>query len=238
MIKMDNIKIPIHVAIIMDGNGRWAKKRFLPRLAGHNKGIETLREIIEFSAKKGIKHLTVYAFSTENWKRPEKEVQGLLKLIEKYFDKELDNLFKNNVVLNIIGKRSDIPEKTNNIFLKAENKTKVNNGLQLNIAFNYGARDEILTAVKKISKKYKNDKIKLDDINKKFFSNHLYTKNIPDPDLVIRTSGEIRLSNFLLWQISYSELYFTDVLWPDFGKEEFNKALKAYDKRNRRYGKV
>ncbi|MGM0378519.1 MAG: isoprenyl transferase [Bacillota bacterium] len=235
---MDDIKIPKHVAIIMDGNGRWAKKRFLPRLAGHNKGIETLREIIEFSAKKGIEYLTVYAFSTENWKRPEKEVQGLLKLIEKYFDKELENLFENNVILNIIGKRSDIPEKTNNIFLKAENKTKVNDGLQLNIAFNYGARDEILTAVKEISKKYKNDEISLDDINKNFFSNHLYTKNIPDPDLVIRTSGEIRLSNFLLWQISYSELYFTNVLWPDFGKEEFHKALKAYDKRNRRYGRV
>jgi len=231
-------KIPEHIAIIMDGNGRWAKQRHLPRLAGHKAGVESLREILKFSSDIGVKCLTVYAFSTENWKRPETEVTGLFKLLVLYLEKELNEIHGNNVKLKIIGDYNKLPlnviEKINN----ALEKTKDNTGLTFNIALNYGSRDEIINAVKNMYTEIKNGNIKEEDINEKTISNMLYTYDIPDPDLIIRTSGELRLSNFLLWQSAYSELYFTDTFWPDFHKENLVEAIKEFQNRKRRYGGI
>ncbi len=228
----NDITLPRHVAIIMDGNGRWAKKRGLPRSFGHKVGTENVRKIVKYCSKKGIEYLTVYAFSTENFKRPQDEVSTLMKLLVEYFNKETDELRENGVRLNVIGDTSSfapvVREAIENGIKKTENCSK----LVFTIALAYGARAEIVNAVKNIISSG------VEDINEETISKYLYTYDLPDPDLIIRTSGEERLSNFLLYQAAYSEFYFTDVLWPDFSEKEFDKALEEYSKRNRRYGGV
>lgn len=231
-------KLPNHVAFIMDGNGRWATKRFLPRLAGHNAGVEALREIIRFSSDIGIGYVTFYAFSTENWGRPQEEVSGLMELLVRFLRNEIDELHENNVKIVILGELSGLPQLPREEVMRAIEKTKDNTGLTCCIALNYGSRFEIVSAVKKISQEVQDGKLSIDDIDEKVFANNLYTSGIPDPDLMVRTSGELRLSNYLLWQLAYSEFYFTDVFWPDFNKDEYIKAIKEYQARNRRYGKV
>lgn len=235
---MDEKTLPKHVAFIMDGNGRWAKKRLLPRIAGHKAGVEALKKVIRYSSQIGIKYVTVYAFSTENWRRPEKEVKGILNLLVTAMNKEFDELIANDVKIKMLGLEENLPPKVKKAFHDAEEKTKNNKGLQFNIAFNYGSRKEIIHSVKEISKLIKSNKIGIDAIDEALFESFLYTKDIPDPDLVIRTSGEVRLSNFLLWQISYSELYFTDTYWPDFNEIAYQKALDEYSKRKRRFGSL
>jgi undecaprenyl diphosphate synthase len=230
--------LPSHVAIIMDGNGRWAKKRFLPRLAGHKAGVKSLKKIIKYSSNIGIDYLTVYAFSTENWRRPKDEVNGIIKLLFDAILQYIDELIEENVIMKIIGDKSDLSIDILNLFNEVEKKTENNTGMQFNIAFNYGSRNEIIHSVKKIAKLCIDKEISIDDIDENLIGSNLYTESIPDPDFVIRTSGEIRLSNFLLWQISYSELYFTDTYWPDFNEAEYIKALNEYQNRKRRYGKV
>jgi len=230
--------LPRHVAFIMDGNGRWAKKRFLPRIAGHKAGVEALKKVIRYSSQVGIKYVTVYAFSTENWRRPEKEVKGILELLVTAMNKEFDELIANDVKIKMLGIEENLPKKVRKAFYDAEEKTKNNKGLQFNIAFNYGSRKEILHSVKEISKLVKAEAIEVNEIDESLFERFLYTKDIPDPDLVIRTSGEVRLSNFLLWQISYSEFYFTDTYWPDFDETAYQKALDEYSNRKRRFGSL
>ena len=230
--------LPRHVAFIMDGNGRWAKKRFLPRIAGHKAGVEALKKVIRYSSEVGIKYVTVYAFSTENWRRPEKEVKGILELLVTAMNKEFDELIANDVKIKMLGTEKNLPEKVKKAFNEAEEKTKNNKGLQFNIAFNYGSRKEMIHSVKEISKLIKSKTIEIEAIDEMLFERFLYTKDIPDPDLVIRTSGEIRLSNFLLWQISYSELYFTDTYWPDFDEKAYQVALDEYSNRKRRFGSL
>ncbi|MCJ7715848.1 MAG: isoprenyl transferase [Anaerolineales bacterium] len=227
-------KIPTHVAIIMDGNGRWALARGLPRLAGHKAGTENLREVIEACAEFGIKYLTIYAFSTENWNRPEEEIQGLMGIFRTMLDRELNNLHENGVQLRHIGRLDGIDKKLQQKVQEAIELTKENQTLILNVAFNYGGRDEILQAVKQIVADGNN----IEELNDDQFSNYLFTAGSPDPDLIIRTSGEFRISNFLIWQGAYAEWYFTPTFWPDFNKQELYKALLAYNERDRRYGKV
>ncbi len=229
-------RIPKHLAIIMDGNGRWAKKRNLPRIFGHKEGAKSVREIIEASAKIGIKYLTLYAFSTENWKRPDKEVNFLMNLLNNYLTKEEKTLIDNDIRLNVIGDISKLPEKIQKKIDRLKRITKNNKRMMLILALNYGARSEITQAVKKISSMVKKGKLKTGKIKESTISENLYTAGIPDPDLLIRTSGEMRVSNFLLWQIAYSEIYISDVLWPDFRKKELFKAIKEYGRRERRYG--
>ncbi len=235
---MQNNILPKHIAIIMDGNGRWAKKRFLPRLVGHNQGVKTLKEIVRYSSDIGIEYLTVYAFSTENWARPKTEVNGIIKLLFDAMKEYINELIENNVKMKIIGDKETIPKNVMELFNDCENKTKNNTGMQFNIAFNYGSRQEMVHSVKEIAKLCLENKIDVNEINEKLIQENLYTKDMPDPDFVIRTSGEIRISNFLLWQISYSELYFTETYWPDFKKSEYKKALEEYQNRKRRYGKI
>jgi undecaprenyl diphosphate synthase len=227
-------KIPQHVAIIMDGNGRWALEKGLPRLSGHRAGTENLREVIEASAEFGIKYLTIYAFSTENWKRPKDEIQGLMRIFKTMLDRELGNLHENGVQLRHIGKLDGIDKELQKKVHEAIELTKDNDTLILNVAFNYGGRDEIIQAVKNIIMTGH----KADDINDEVIAKHLYTSQSPDPDLIIRTSGEFRCSNFLIWQGAYAEWYFTPTYWPDFDKEELRNALIAYNQRDRRYGEV
>jgi len=227
-------KIPAHVAIIMDGNGRWALERGLPRLSGHKAGTENLREVIEACVEFGIKYLTIYAFSTENWNRPEEEIQGLMGIFRTMLDRELNNLHKNGVQLRHIGRLDGIDKRLQQKVQEAIKLTKGNQTLILNVAFNYGGRDEILQAVKKIVANGEN----IEDLNDDLFSKYLFTAGSPDPDLIIRTSGEFRISNFLIWQGAYAEWYFTPTYWPDFNKEELLQALLAYNERDRRYGKV
>ncbi len=233
-----DLKIPNHVAIIMDGNGRWAKKRHMPRTYGHKVGADVLEQILEDADNIGIKYLTVYAFSTENWARPLEEVKVIMNLFRDYLNNSVDKCNKNNVRCKIIGERSrlapDIVEAIENL----EEKTKQNTGITFIIAINYGSRDEIVRSVKQIANCAKEGKINLEDITEENFANFLDTKDIPDPDLLIRTSGEERLSNFLMWQLAYTEFYFTDVAWPDFNKEELLKAIEKYSGRDRRYGGV
>jgi len=224
--------VPEHVAIIMDGNGRWAKKRGLPRLAGHQAGTENLRRIIRACVEFGIKYLTIYAFSTENWGRPKEEVEGLLKILESVIEKELTELHQEGVKLRHIGRLEKLPESLRNKVESAIELTKDNDRLTVVVAFNYGGRDEIVSAVENIVK----SGVRSEDVTEQLISDHLFTKDIPDPDLVIRTSGEMRLSNFLIWQAAYSELYITPVYWPDFNKEELHKALESFCLRNRRFG--
>ena len=238
---LDMNRIPASIAIIMDGNGRWAKKRFLPRVAGHNAGMLAMKEIIKTSSTLGVKHLTVYAFSTENWKRSDEEVSGIFKLLVKYVDSELEELNANNVRVRILGDYSVIPEEARNRIEKSLAATASNTGLQFNIALNYGSRAEIVRAVNRINEDIREGVLGEDtEITEELLSRYLYTGdengNIPDPDLIIRTSGEERLSNFLLWQCAYSEFVFTDVLWPDFTPEEFKKTIEVYQNRDRRFG--
>ncbi len=228
--------LPTHVAIIMDGNGRWAQKRKLPRLAGHNAGMQAMTEIVRASSNIGIKHLTVYAFSTENWKRSEEEVSGIFKLLIVYVEKKLKELCKENVRLTVIGDYTALPEAAVKSLEKALEDTKNNTGLNFNIALNYGSRNEILRAAKDMARDIMAGKLDIDAVTEEDFSDRMFTKGMPDPDLVIRTSGEERLSNYLLWQSAYSELVFSDVLWPDFTVSEYKKMLKVYESRNRRFG--
>ncbi len=231
-------KLPLHVAIIMDGNGRWAKKRGLPRIAGHQAGVKAVKRIVRVASEIGIKYLTLYTFSTENWKRPKEEVSAIMKLLEQTTRREIDELDKSNVKLITTGRIEELSPKRRNILEKATQKTKDNTGLTLNLALSYSGRIEILDAVKKLAQDVEQGKLEIKNIDENLFSKYLYTKDLPDPDLLIRTSGEMRLSNFLLWQTSYTELYITQVLWPDFSIENFYKAILNYQERERRFGRV
>jgi undecaprenyl diphosphate synthase len=236
--KINMKKIPKHIAIIMDGNGRWAKKRNLPRTLGHAAGVEALRDIVKASSQIGVKVLTLYAFSTENWKRPKNEVNALMNLLVEYLKKEVDELHQENVKIITIGDITKLQLKCQNELNKACEKTKNNSGLILNLALNYGGRSEIVEMVKTISEGVKIGKIELDEIDENMVSNNLYTKGLPDPDLIIRPSGELRISNFLLWQCAYSEFWFSDIYWPDFKKNNLYKAIIDYQGRDRRFGGI
>ena len=229
-------KIPTHVAIIMDGNGRWAKKRNMPRIKGHYEGMQTVKKITKYASKLGVKYLTLYAFSTENWARPKEEVSYLMDLPEKMFSSFMPELMENNVKVEVIGVVEKLPENTRKAVDDAIEQTKNNTGLKLIFALNYGSKDEIVTAVKRIAQGAANNEYKVEEIDEQLISDNLFTKDTPDPDLLIRTSGEQRISNFLLWQIAYSEFIFTKVAWPDFVEEEFYKALLEYQSRDRRFG--
>ena len=233
---MSDKNIPGHVAIIMDGNGRWARQRGLPRIVGHRAGVKSVQEVIRCAKESGIKVLTLYAFSTENWKRPKNEVSALFKLLEKYIDSQADSLVRNNIRLSVIGRLEGLPESVQDKLKRVMDRTKDNTALVLNLALNYGAKIEIVDAVRAIVKDCVSGRIKLEEIGEKSFSDYLYTSGLPDPDLLIRTSGEMRLSNFLLWQIAYSELYISKKLWPDFKGKDLLKAIEEYQKRQRRYG--
>lgn len=235
---VSKLKIPNHVAIILDGNGRWAKKRFMPRNYGHLQGAKAVEQICEDADSLGIKYLTVYAFSTENWNRPEDEVEALMKLLRNYLSNCIERANKNNMRVRVIGEKSRLSDDIRSKVEELEEVSKVNTGLNFTIALNYGSRDEIIRAVRRIGEDVKNGKITTDSINDRLISDYLDTNDIPDPDLLIRTSGEERLSNFLLWQCAYTEFYFTDVLWPDFNKAELIKAIEKYSARDRRFGKV
>lgn len=231
-------KIPLHVAIIMDGNGRWAKKQGEERIFGHKNAIQAVRDAVEQAAESNIKYLTLYTFSEENWNRPRQEVLALMELLVDSLNAELETLMKNNIRLNTIGNIEKLPENCLKNLKNTLEKTKHNTHMTLTLALSYGARDEIIKAVKKISSDIKNGEISIKNINEELFNKYLFTKNIPDPELIIRTSGEQRISNFLLWQIAYSEFYFTDILWPDFRKEHFIQAIENYQNRERRFGKT
>jgi len=238
---LDREKIPAHIAIIMDGNGRWAKAKGVPRVAGHNAGMQAMKEIVKASSQLGVKHLTVYAFSTENWKRSAEEVGGIFKLVVKYVNSELAELHENNVRVRILGDYTAVPKPAVESLEKSLETTKNNTGLQFNIALNYGSRAEIVRAVNLIEKDKKAGVIDSDmEITEELISRYLYTGiengDIPDPDLIIRTSGEERLSNFMLWQSAYSEFGFTDVLWPDFTPAEYERMIETYQNRERRFG--
>ncbi|WP_203362335.1 isoprenyl transferase [Bacillus sp. REN10] len=228
--------VPEHIAIIMDGNGRWAKKRALPRVAGHHEGMKTVRKVTRLANRLGVKTLTLYAFSTENWKRPKLEVDFLMKLPEEFLGTFLPELIEENVRVEMMGDREQIPSHTLRAVDKARKETEKNDGLILNFALNYGSRAEILDAVKNIMHDAKNGILKEVDLNEEVFSRYLMTKHLSDPDLLIRTSGEIRLSNFMLWQLAYTEFWFSDVLWPDFDEHHLLEAIEAYQGRSRRFG--
>ncbi len=235
---IDKTKLPKHIAIIMDGNGRWAKKRGMLRNLGHKKGAKSVKEVVEACAELHIKYLTLYTFSTENWNRPKVEVELLMKLLISSLKKELNTLQKNNIKLTTIGNIDLLPTKVYNELIDVIDKTKNNNRLTLTLALSYGSREELIKTIKEISLKVKNNLISPENIDKSVINNHLYTQNLPDVDLLIRTSGEHRISNFLLWQIAYAELYFTDTLWPDFTKENLFEAILNYQHRERRFGKT
>ena len=235
-IKQD--RIPRHIAIIMDGNGRWAKKQGLARMFGHKQGVETVHRITEAAAELGIQYLTLYAFSTENWNRPKEEVDALMALLVDTIVKETPTLMKNNIVLQTIGDLSRLPETTRNKFLECIEQTSQITGLTLIIALSYSARWELIQAAKHIASAVQQGQLRIEEINEEVLSNHLTTADIPDPDLLIRTSGELRISNFLLWQLAYSEMYFTSCLWPEFTNEEFYRAIVDYQSRERRFGKT
>lgn len=236
--KIDLKKTPNHIAIIMDGNGRWAKKQGEVRLFGHSSGVEAVREVLKGCVDLGVRYLTLYAFSTENWNRPQEEVDGLMNLMVETIANEVDELNANNVRLRSIGDESKLPMACNNELAKAKEATADNSGVDLILALNYSARWEIMNAVKNIAKKVEAGSTKAEDIDEEFFEKELCMNDVPDPELLIRTSGEYRLSNFLLWQIAYAELYFTDKLWPDFNKEDLFQAVLDYQGRERRFGKV
>ena len=230
--------LPKHLAIIMDGNGRWAKQRGKLRVFGHENGVKAVRETVESCAKMGIDYLTLYAFSTENWNRPKLEVDTLMRLLVASLKKELKTLNKNNIKLNAIGNISSLPRKAHEELMEVIHKTSKNTAMTLSLALSYGARDELKTAVQQISIKVKNNIISPENIDETIINNHLYTHNLPDVDLLIRTSGEHRISNFLLWQIAYAELYFIDVFWPDFSEQHLAEAITNYQNRERRFGKT
>lgn len=230
--------LPAHVAIIMDGNGRWAKSRNLPRFRGHIEGVKRVEEIAEIANEMGIKVLTVFTFSTENWRRPRTEVSMLMKTLCMVLEKRIEKLLRLNIRINFIGRRDGLSQVVVNSINRAIERTRGNTGLLLNLAVNYGSRVEILDAVRHLAEAVNRGELKPEDITEDLFSESLYTRGMPDPDLLIRTSGEKRISNFLLWQVSYAELYFTEKFWPDFGEKEFKKAICEYQKRDRRFGKV
>ncbi|PKQ43742.1 isoprenyl transferase [Confluentibacter flavum] len=231
-------KLPKHVAIIMDGNGRWAKQHGMMRTFGHENGAKAVKQVVEGSAELGIENLTLYAFSTENWNRPKFEVDTLMKLLISSLRKEIKSLHENNIKLLAIGTLDTLPSKVNKELLEVIEKTKNNNRMTLTIALSYGSREELINTIKEISFKVKNNIISAEKIDESIINEHLYTRNLPDVDLLIRTSGEQRISNFLLWQIAYAELYFTDTLWPDFTKQHLHEAIIEYQKRERRFGKT
>ena len=231
-------KLPIHIAIIMDGNGRWAKKKGNRRIFGHKNGVKAVKETVEAAGEIGIKYLTLYAFSAENWNRPKIEVDALMSLFITAVKNETKNLIKNNVRMKAIGNLETLPNSVLENLNEIIDKTKNNTGLTLILALSYSSRQEITNAVTNISKKVTSGEISIENINEELISDHLYTKEFPDPELLIRTSGEYRISNFLLWQITYSELYFTDTLWPDFSKEDFFNAVYNFQQRERRFGKI
>ncbi len=235
---MDSKNIPQHIAIIMDGNGRWAEKQNLPRIRGHQVGVERVEEIIRAAPQLGVRYLTLYAFSKENWQRPKEEVSFLMDLLGNYLDQKMDQFKKNNIAFNAIGELQDLPPKIHEKIRASMADTASNNGLTVTFAFSYSSRLEITNACRKIAQKVLEGKLKPEQITEKTLSEHLYTSNLPDPDLLIRTSGEMRISNFLLWQISYAELYVTEKCWPEFTHEEFAKAIEAYQKRERRFGDI
>ena len=232
----DRSVIPQHVAVIMDGNGRWASRRGLPKMMGHRAGVKAGEEAIEAARELGVKVLTLYTFSTENWKRPQAEVSALFRLLESYLDKNTPKLMKNNIRFSVIGRISELPLSTRERIDKTIKITRGNTGLVLNLALNYGGRPEIADAASALAKDVANGKVSADDIDETLFAGYLYTKGLPDPDLLIRTSGEFRISNFLLWQIAYAELCIVEKLWPDFKKADFIKAIAQYQKRERRFG--
>lgn len=236
MIKIDSDKLPRHIAIIMDGNGRWAQKHTIGRIRGHRKGAQTVRMAVRTCREIGVKYLTLFAFSTENWERPENEVKALMLLLEEYLTKEIDELKKQGIRLTTIGEIERLNPSVREKIVQAMESTAANDQMVLNIALSYGGQDEIIYALKRIIRDVQDDKIKADEINKEIFGNYLYTSGMPDPDLLIRTSGEYRISNFLLWQTAYTELYFTKVLWPDFTKDDLFKAIASYQRRERRFG--
>jgi len=230
--------IPNHIAIIMDGNGRWAKQKGRPRIFGHKNGVTSVRQVIEGCAEIGVNYLTLYTFSTENWNRPKLEVKTLIALLVSSLKKELKTLQKNNIKLNTIGNIQNLPKKAQIELSEVIEKTKNNSTLTLTLALSYGSREEIVNVIKNISKKVVNNQLNLEEIDEKIINNHLYTFSLPDVDFMIRTSGEKRISNFLLWQIAYAELYFTDTLWPDFRKDNLFNAILEYQSRERRFGKT
>mgnify|MGYP000459730297 FL=1 len=236
--QIDNSRLPNHIAIIMDGNGRWAKQKGLIRILGHESGTKAVRETVEACAEFGINHLTLYAFSTENWNRPKLEIQTLMKLLVKSLKKEIKTLQENKIKLTAIGCLKDLPEKAYKELEFVIEKTKNNTHMTLNLALSYGSREELVNVVKELSVKVKNNIISAESIDESIINKHLYTQNLPDVDLLIRTSGEQRISNFLLWQIAYAELYFTDIYWPDFKKENLVEAIVDYQNRERRFGKT
>jgi undecaprenyl diphosphate synthase len=225
-------EIPKHIAIIMDGNGRWAKRRGLPRLAGHREGIRSVRDLVSACGELGVKVLTLYTFSRENWRRPQREVAALMGLLLRTIEREVDDLVAKNVQLRAIGRLEDLPQVSREAFQRAMQRTAANTGLVLNLAISYGGRQEILDAIAAYAKH------PILPLTEQAFESYLYTAGLPDPDLLIRTSGELRISNFLLWQLAYTELYVTDVLWPDFRRRELYSAIESYQKRERRYGRL
>lgn len=235
-VKLENV--PRHVAIIMDGNGRWAKKRGLPRIAGHREGMSVINKIVKKANEFGVEVLTLYAFSTENWKRPKNEVDFLMRLPERYLSVELPKLIAENVKVRLMGCKESLPQHTINAVDNAIEQTKNNTGLVLNFALNYGSRDEIVSAIQNIANEVSLGNLDPKQITDQVVASHLMTNGLRDPDLLIRTSGEIRLSNFMLWQLAYTEFWFTDVLWPDFNEEHFLEALQVYQQRTRRYGGI
>lgn len=238
MESIDLCKIPQHVAIIMDGNGRWAQLRGMPRAMGHRAGVEALRDVVKSCDKFGIKHLTVYAFSTENWKRPQSEIGILMSLLKEYILKELQELHVNQVRISVLGDITQLPSDARDVVLMACDKTKDNKGLHFHLALNYGGRTELLCAVKQIVHDVQTGKLCVSDINEMVIENHLYTTGCPDPELVIRTSGEMRLSNFLLWQAAYSEIIVVDECWPDFNEKSLLETIRIYQGRDRRFGGI
>ena len=236
--KIDLNKLPKHISIIMDGNGRWAKQKGLLRALGHEEGTQAVRDVVEGSAELGIKHLTLYAFSTENWNRPKMEVDTLMRLLVSSLKKEIKTLTKNDIRLNAIGNLENLPKKAQKELKEVIEKTRDNTRMVLTLALSYGSREELIQVVRELSKKVKNEEISPDAIDESIINQHLYTRNLPDVDLLIRTSGEQRISNFLLWQIAYAELYFTNILWPDFRRENLYEAIYNYQTRERRFGKT
>lgn len=236
--QIDITKLPSHLAIIMDGNGRWARQKGMLRIFGHENGTKSVREIVEASAELGIKFLTLYAFSTENWKRPKLEVQTLMNLLVTSLKDEIKTLQENNIKLSAIGCLEDLPKKAHKELLEVIEKTKDNTRMTLTLALSYGAREELINVIAELTNKVKNNIISIENIDESIINKHLYTRKLPDVDLLIRTSGEQRISNFLLWQIAYAELYFTHILWPDFKKHDLYEALIDYQNRERRFGKT
>ena len=235
---INDSRLPKHIAIIMDGNGRWAKKQGMARTFGHENGAKAVRQVVEGCAELGVKNLTLYAFSTENWNRPKLEIQTLMRLLISSLKKEIKTLHDNNIKLCTIGNLNTLPSRVHKELVDVMGKTKLNTRMTLTIALSYGSREELISTIKEISIKVKNNIISPENIDESIINEHLYTRNLPDVDLLIRTSGEQRISNFLLWQIAYAELYFTNTLWPDFSKEDLYHAIIEYQKRERRFGKT